>query len=140
MADNTDILALLGELLRATDRQTEANTRAINDLRAEMREAHAEMRQANAEMRQANVEMREEFVAIFNRFGEAVADGFIRNEKKLDELKQEVTGVKEEVADLRQDVQRMDQRLERVEANQPTLQDIVRRLTVVETIVLPKAS
>lgn len=77
--------------------------------------------------------MREEFIAIFNRFGEAVADGFIRSEKKLDEVKQEV-------ADLRQDVRRVDQRLERVEANQPTLQDIVRRLTTVETIVLPKVS
>lgn len=140
MADNTDILALLGEILRATDRQTAANTRAIEELRTEMREANvemrqanAEMREANAEMRQANVEMRQEFTAIFNRFGEAVADGFIRSERKLEEVKQEVSGVKQEVAELRQEAQR-------AESNQPTLQDIVRRLTVVETIVLPKAS
>ena len=126
MADNTDILALLGEILRATDRQTEANTRAIDELRAEMR-------QANAEMRQANTELREEFTALFNRFGEAVADGFIRSERKLEEVKQEVGGVKQEVAALREQAQR-------TENDQPSLQDIVRRLTVVETIVLPKAS
>jgi len=137
MADNSDILALLSDLLRATDRQTETNTRAIEELREEMRRNSEELRQ---DIRRNAQETNDRFEAVFNRFATAVADGFIRSEQKLDEVKQEVAGVKQEVGELRQDVQRMDQRLARVETNQPTLQDIVRRLTVVETIVLPKAS
>jgi len=117
--DNSEVLALLAELLRATDRQTETNTRAIKELRVEMRQT---VQETNAR-----------FEAIFDRFATAVADGFIRMEKKID-------GVKEEVTELRHDVQQIDQRLARVEANQPTVVDVIRRLEVLENIVLNKAS
>ena len=151
MADNSDLLALLGDLLRATDRQTEANKHAIDELREEVRRNSEEMRQ---EMRRTSQETNDRFEAMFNRFAIAVADGFIRSEKKLDAVKQEVAGVRQEVAGvkqevagvkqevgaLRQDVQRMDERMEQNENSQPTLRDIIHRLTVVETIVLPKAS
>lgn len=113
--DNSDILALLGDLLRATDRQTEANIKAIEDLRTQMRETD------------------DRWTTIFDRFATAVADGFNRVENKID-------GVKQEVSDLRQDVQRIDQRLERVEKALPGYEDIVRRLIILENIVLPKAS
>ena len=139
--DNSEILALLADLLRATDRQTEANTRAISELRVEVRSAigdiREEMRQATTdireEMRQTAQETNERFENIFNRFATAVADGFIRSEKKLDEVKQEVAGV-------RQDVQQIDRRLGRIEQDLPNYLDVVRRLTVLETIVLNKAS
>jgi archaellum component FlaC len=120
--DNSDILALLGDILRATDRQTEQNTKAIGELHAEMRET------------------RQEWTGIFNQFATAIADGFNRVEGKIDGLKQEVTGVKQEVADLRQDVQRIDQRLERVEKALPGYEDVIRRLVILENIVLNKAS
>ncbi|MBO0356625.1 hypothetical protein J0X19_01585 [Hymenobacter sp. BT186] len=145
--DNSEILALLADLLRATDRQTETTTRAIGELRTEMRQTAQE---TNAR-----------FEAIFDRFATAVADGFIRMEKKIDGVKDEVAGVKQEVADLkkevagvkdevagvkqevtelRHDVQQIDQRLARVEVTQPTVVDVIRRLEVLENIVLNKAS
>ncbi|GGG42080.1 hypothetical protein [Hymenobacter glacieicola] len=114
-ADYTDLLALMGDVLRAVDRQTEENKRNIDDLG-------------------------NRFEAIFNRFAEATSDGFSRMEKKLDGVKQEVAGVKQEVAGLRTDVQQIDQRLARVEANQATQADMLRRLEVLESIVLRKAS
>lgn len=117
--DNSEILALLADLLRATDRQTETNTRKIDELREEMRQTAQE---TNAR-----------FEVMFDRFATVVADGFIRNEKKLDEVKQEVTGVKQEV-------QQIDRRLGRIEQELPNYLDVVRRLTVLETIVLNKAS
>ena len=132
-SDNSDILALLSDLLRATDRQTD------------------ELRK---EMRQLNQETNDRFENIINRFGEAIADGFIRMEKKIDGVKQEVAGVKREVAgvkrevagvkrevaELRTDVQLIDQRLSRIEANQATQADMLHRLEVLENIVLRKAS
>lgn len=131
--DNSEIMALLADLLRATDRQTEANTRAIDQLREGMHRTAQETNQR--------------FEAMFNRFAEAVADGFIRVEKKIDGVKQEVAEVKEEVANvkaevagLRTDVQHIDERLARVEANQSTQADMLRRLEVLENIVLRKAS
>ncbi|UOQ76865.1 hypothetical protein MUN84_20600 [Hymenobacter sp. 5516J-16] len=121
-ADYTDLLALMGDVLRAVDRQTEENKRNIDDLG-------------------------NRFEAIFNRFAEATSDGFSRMEKKIDGVKQEVAGVKqevtsvkEEVAGLRTDVQQIDQRLARVEANQATQADMLHRLEVLESIVLRKAS
>ena len=107
-ADYTDLLALMGDVLRAVDRQTEENKKAIEGLGTR-------------------------FEAIFNRFAEATADGFIRVEKKID-------GVKQEVAELRTDVQHIDQRLIRIEANQAVQSDMLRRLEVLESIVLRKAS
>lgn len=116
MADsNSELLAVMGDVLRAIDRQTEENKRQISALR-------------------------DEFVTTFNHFAAAVVDGFIRVEGKIDAVKEEVAAVKEEVAELRQDVQRIDERLARVEANQSTAEDVVRRLTILESIVLPKAS
>lgn len=153
-ADYTDLLALMGDVLRAVDRQTEENKKSINELglRFEQR-----MEQSDAR-----------FEAIFDRFATAVADGFIRMEKKIESVreevasvkqevagvkeevasvkqevagvKQEVAGVKEEVAGLRTDVQQIDQRLARVEANQATQADVLHRLEVLENIVLRKAS
>ncbi|MBG8554807.1 hypothetical protein [Hymenobacter guriensis] len=117
--DNSEILALLADLLRATDRQTEENSRKIDELRTEMRQTAAE---TNAR-----------FEAIFDRFATAVADGFIRVEKKID-------AVKQEVGELRTDVQRIDQRLARVEQNQAAQADMLHRLEVLESIVLRKAS
>ncbi len=52
-ADYTELLALMGDVLRAVDRQTEENKKAIDNLGTR-------------------------FEAIFNRFAEATADGFIR--------------------------------------------------------------
>lgn len=115
-SDNSDILALLSDLLRATDRQTDT---------------------LRAEMRQLNQETNDRFEKIINRFGESIADGFIRMEKKIDGVKQEVAGVKQEVAELRTDVQHIDQRLERMETTNP---EVIRRLEVLESIVLKKAS
>ena len=128
--DNSEILALLADLLRATDRQTDSNTRAVNELRQELRQATSEIRE---EMRQTAQETNVRFEAMFDRFATVVADGFIRNEKKLDEVKQEVAGVKQEV-------QQIDRRLGRIEQELPNYLDVVRRLTVLETIVLNKAS
>lgn len=128
--DDSEILALLADLLRATDRQTEANTRAIADLRAELRQSNADLRK---EIQHAAQESTQRFEAMFNRFADAVFDGFSRNEKKLDEVKQEVAG-------LRTDVQHIDERLARVEANQAAQADMLRRLEVLESIVLRKAS
>lgn len=124
--DNSEILALLADLLRATDRQTETNTRKIDELRAEMRQTAQE---TNAR-----------FEAMFNRFAAVVADGFIRMEKKFDGVQEEVAGVKQEVSELRAEVRGIDQRLARVEENQPTAADVIRRLEVLESIVLNKAS
>lgn len=128
-ADYTDLLALMGDVLRAVDRQTEENKKAIDDLG-------------------------NRFEAIFNRFAEATSDGFSRMEKKIDGVKQEVAGVKQEVAgvkqevagvkqevaELRTDVRQIDQRLERMETNPPANQDVLRRLEILENIVLKKAS
>ncbi|MBC6698973.1 hypothetical protein [Hymenobacter sp. BT190] len=135
-ADYTDLLALMGDVLRAVDRQTEANQKAIDNLG-------------------------NRFEAIFNRFAEATSDGFSRMEKKIDgvkqevagvkqevagvkqevaSVKQEVAGVKQEVAELRTDVQKIDQRLVRIEANQATQADMLHRLEILESIVLRKAS
>lgn len=146
-SDNSDILALLSDLLRATDRQTEENTRKIDELRLEMR--------------QLNQETNDRFENIINRFGESIADGFIRMEKKIDGVKQEVAGVKQEVkslqqevtgvkqevagvkqevAELRTDVQHIDQRLERMETNPAASPEVLRRLEILESIVLKKAS
>ncbi|GAA3996959.1 hypothetical protein GCM10022408_04500 [Hymenobacter fastidiosus] len=120
--NNSDLLALMGDVLRAVDRQTEENKKAIDELGGR-------------------------FEAIFNRFATATADGFIRMEKKVDALKeevagvkQEVAGVKQEVAGLRQDVQGIDQRLARVEKSLPVAEDVIRRLIILENIVLNKAS
>ncbi|GGF13982.1 hypothetical protein [Hymenobacter cavernae] len=148
--DNSELLAIMGDVLRAIDRQTEENKQQITELR-------------------------EEFVSAFNNFATAIVDGFIRVEGKIDAVKQEVVGVKQEVAELRTDVdglkqevagvkqeivelkqevtelkqevtevkqtvQRIDQRLEKVEANQSVTEDVVRRLTILENIVLNKAS
>ena len=118
-SDNSDILALLSDLLRATDRQTEENSRKIDELRTEMR--------------QLNQETNDRFEKVVNRFGEAIADGFIRMEKKFDEVKQEVTG-------LRTDVQQGNQRLQRVETSPGTNPEVIRRLEALEAIVLKKAS
>ncbi|SDX67317.1 hypothetical protein [Hymenobacter psychrophilus] len=125
-SDNSDILALLSDLLRATDRQTDT---------------------LRAEMRQLNQETNDRFENIINRFGEAIADGFIQMEKKFDDLKQEVSevkqevaGVKQEVAGLRTDVQHIDQRLERTETDPATNPEVLRRLEILESIVLRKAS
>ncbi|UYZ64512.1 hypothetical protein [Hymenobacter weizhouensis] len=118
-ADYTDLLALMGDVLRAVDRQTEENKKAIEELGARF---ERRMEQSDAR-----------FEAIFDRFATAVADGFIRMEKKID-------GVKQEVSELRTDVQHIDQRLARVEANQNTQADMLRRLEVLESIVLRKAS
>ncbi|MCR5889662.1 hypothetical protein LRS06_18160 [Hymenobacter sp. J193] len=112
-------MALLADLLRATDRQTEENSRKIDELRTEIRQTAAD---TNAR-----------FEAIFDRFATAVADGFIRVEKKID-------AVKQEVAELRTDVQHIDQRLERIETNPATTPDVLRRLEILESIVLRKAS
>ena len=128
-ADYTDLLALMGDVLRAVDRQTEENKRNIDDLG-------------------------NRFEAIFNRFAEATSDGFSRMEKKIDGVKQEVAGVKQEVAgvkqevagvkqevaELRTDVQQIDRRLSRIEANQAAQADMLHRLEVLENIVLRKAS
>ena len=54
MADDSDLLALLGDLLRATDRQTEANKQAIDELREEVRRTAQETN--------------DRFEAMFNRF------------------------------------------------------------------------
>ena len=162
--DNSELLAVMGDVLRAIDRQTEENKRQITELR-------------------------EEFVSAFNNFATATVDGFIRVEGKIDAvkqevagvkqevaelrndveglkqevtgvkqevaelrhevtelrqdvegLKQEVTGVKQEVAGLRHDVQQVDERLARVEAKQSVAEDVVRRLVILENIVLNKAS
>lgn len=121
-ADYTDLLALMGDVLRAVDRQTEENKKAIDQL-------------GNTVEQMGN-----RFEAIFNRFAEATADGFIRMEKKVEGVKEEVAGVKEEIAGLRTDVQQIDQRLARVEQNQATQADMLRRLEVLESIVLRKAS
>jgi chromosome segregation ATPase len=121
-ADYTDLLALMGDVLRAVDRQTEENKKAIDNL-------------GNTVEQMGN-----RFEAIFNRFAEATADGFIRMEKKIDGVKQEVAGVKQEVAELRTDVQQIDQRLVRIEANQATQADMLHRLEILENIVLRKAS
>ncbi|GAB2781097.1 chromosome segregation ATPase [Hymenobacter luteus] len=167
-ADYTDLLALMGDVLRAVDRQTEENKKAIQELglRFEQR-----MEQSDAR-----------FEAIFDRFATAVADGFIRMEKKIEGVKEEVAGVKQEVASVKQevtsvkqevagvkqevasvkqevagvkeevanvkqevaglrtDVQQIDQRLARVEQNQATQADMLHRLEVLENIVLRKAS
>ena len=128
-ADYTDLLALMGDVLRAVDRQTEANQKAIDNLG-------------------------NRFEAIFNRFAEATSDGFSRMEKKIDGVKQEVAGVKQEVAgvkqevagvkqevaELRTDVRQIDQRLVRIEANQAMQADMLHRLAILESIVLRKAS
>ncbi|MBC8084739.1 MAG: hypothetical protein H7Z21_16190 [Hymenobacter sp.] len=139
--DNSEILALLADLLRATDRQTETNTRKTDEPRAEMRISANDIREImtqnmgglRTELRQTAQETNARFEAILDRFATAVADGFIRNEKKLDEVKQEVAGVKQEV-------QQIDRRLGRIEQDLPNYLDVVRRLTVLETIVLNKAS
>jgi archaellum component FlaC len=135
--DNAEVLTLLSDLLRATDRQTETNTRKLDELREEMRQTTSEIRE---EMRQTAQETNARFEAIFDRFATAVADGFIRMEKNIDGMKEEVTGVKQEITGLRQDVQQIDQRLARVEETQPTAADVIRRLEVLESIVLNKAS
>lgn len=121
-ADYTDLLALMGDVLRAVDRQTQENKRNIEDLG-------------------------NRFEAIFNRFAEATSDGFSRMEKKIDGVKQEVVGVKQEVAgvkqevaELRTDVRQIDQRLMRIEANQAMQADMLHRLEILESIVLRKAS
>ena len=167
-ADYTDLLALMGDVLRAVDRQTEENKKAITELGTRFEQR---MEQSDAR-----------FEAIFDRFATAVADGFIRMEKKIDgvkdevagvkqevvsvkqevagvkqevanvkeevagvkqevaNVKQEVAGVKQEVAELRTDVQRIDQRLVRIEANQAMQADTLHRLEILENIVLRKAS
>lgn len=128
-AEYTDLLALMGDVLRAVDRQTEENKKAIANLGDTVEQMGAR------------------FEAVFNRFAEATADGFIRMEKKIDGVKQEVVGVKQEVAGVKQevaalrtDVQQIDQRLARVEANQATQADMLHRLEILENIVLRKAS
>ena len=114
-ADYSDLLALMGDVLRAVDRQTEENKKAIDNLG-------------------------NRFEVIFNRFADATSDGFSRMEKKIDGVKQEVAGVKQEVAELRTDEQHIDQRLSRMEAAQATQADMLHRLEVLENIVLRKAS
>lgn len=146
-ADYTDLLALMGDVLRAVDRQTEENKKAITELGTRFEQR---MEQSDAR-----------FEAIFDRFAMAVADGFIRMEKKIDgvkdevagvkqevagvkqevaNVKQEVAGVKQEVTALRTDVQQIDQRLVRIEANQAMQADTLHRLEILENIVLRKAS
>ncbi|RSK24739.1 hypothetical protein [Hymenobacter metallilatus] len=125
-ADYTDLLSLMGDVLRAVDRQTEENKKDLARLTTVVEQMGERMEQR---MEQSDAR----FEAIFNRFAEAVADGFIRVEKKID-------GVKEEVSELRTDVQHIDQRLERLEARPSTDPDVLRRLSVLEDIVLRKAS
>ncbi len=89
-ADYTDLLALMGDVLRAVDRQTEENKKAITELGTRFEQR---MEQSDAR-----------FEAIFDRFATAVADGFIRMEKKIDGVKDEVAGVKQEVVSVKQEV------------------------------------
>ena len=145
--DNSELLAMMGEVLRAVDRQTEENKKAIAEVGQRFDAT------VNA--------LREDFVTTFNNFAAATVDGFIRVEGKIDAvkqevvelrtdvdgLKQEVKGVKQEITELKQEVtevkqtvQRIDQRLEKTEAHQSVTEDVVRRLTILENIVLNKAS
>jgi len=131
--DNSELLAIMADVLRAIDRQTEENKKAIAE--------------AGQKFEGVVNALREEFITTFNNFATATVDGFIRVEGKIDavkqevaELKQEVTELKQEVTEVKQTVQRIDQRLEKVEANQSVSEDVVRRLTILENIVLNKAS
>ncbi|UPL50513.1 hypothetical protein [Hymenobacter sublimis] len=82
-ADYTDLLALMGDVLRAVDRQTEENKRNIDDLG-------------------------NRFEAIFNRFAEATSDGFSRMEKKIDGVKEEVAGLRTDVQQIDQRLARVE--------------------------------
>jgi uncharacterized coiled-coil protein SlyX len=82
-ADYTDLLALMGDVLRAVDRQTEENKKAIDNLG-------------------------NRFEAIFNRFAEATSDGFSRMEKKIDGVKQEVTELRTDVQRIDQRLARVE--------------------------------
>ena len=162
MADgNSELLAMMADVLRAVDRQTEENKKAIAEVGQRFEGV------VNA-FREDVRSLREEFVSTFNNFAGATVDGFIRVEGKIEAVKQEVagvkqevtelrhevtelrqdvegvkqevTGVKQEVAGLRHDVQQVDERLARVEAKQSVAEDVVRRLVILENIVLNKAS
>lgn len=164
MADNTDLLALMGDLIRATDRQTAENKRNIDELRADI----------------ARID--EKFTTAMTSFAAAVAHGFERVDKKLDSLNERVDGLNERVDGLTAEVREtnrrvdvltervdtltgrvdetnrrldvviehtghltekvdsIDRRLYHIEQDLPNYLDVVRRLTVLETIVLPKAS
>lgn len=82
-ADYTDLLALTGDVLRAVDRQTEENKKAIDNLG-------------------------NRFEAIFNRFAEATSDGFTRMEKKIDGVKEEVAGLRTDVQQIDQRLARVE--------------------------------
>jgi len=150
MADNTELLAMMGEVLRAIDRPTEANQQSIREATERQSRVIEHLLEATsngfgrleAKLDQTNNRLDQTINRLDqtnNRLDQVVSSvngletGMARTEERLD-------SVVEHLGHLTERVTAIDNRLERIEAQQPAYQDVVRRLTVPEGIVLRRAS
>ena len=141
--DNADLLAMMADLLKATDRQTEENKRAIEQVGAKFEGMLLRV----VEVMSAGFErVDKRFEQVDKRF-EQIDKRFEQMDKRFEGLTDEVRvtnqrldTVIEHVGHLTETVDSINRRVGHIEKDLPNYIDIVRRLTVVETIVLNKAS